>query len=94
MTNTTQSTYNLTLTKDQFDVLYDLVYDACGDVISETIPNISDNLDDPLYGVDDINAALNDYEIYKVWRQMGDIKEANKVWIIQTITPRIEVGEM
>ena len=72
--NTSQTTtYNLTLSKDQFDVLYDLVYDACGDVISETIPNISDNLDDPLYGVDDINAALNDYEIYKVWKELNHI---------------------
>ena len=63
MINTTQSTtYNLTLTEDEFDVLYDAV--------EETIYQISDNLD----GTD---LTLNDYEIYKVFQQMSRVKEAN-----------------
>ena len=63
MINTTQTTtYNLTLTEDQFDVLYD--------VIDETISNISDN-------IEDTDLELNDYEIYKVFKQMNRFKEAN-----------------
>ena len=61
MINTTQTTtYNLSLTEDQFDVLYDAV--------EETIYQISDNLD----GTD---LTLNDYEIYKVFQQMKRFKE-------------------
>ena len=63
MINTTQTTtYNLSLTEDEFDVLYDAV--------EETIYQISDNLD----GTD---LTLNDYEIYKVFQQMNRFKEAN-----------------
>ncbi len=61
MINTTQSTtYNLSLTEDEFDVLYDAV--------EETIYQISDNLD----GTD---LTLNDYEIYKVFQQMNRFRE-------------------
>ena len=60
MINTTQSTtYNLSLSEDQFDVLYDAV--------EETIYQISDNLD----GTD---LTLNDYEIYKVFQQMSKFR--------------------
>ena len=63
MINTTQSTtYNLTLTQDEFDVLHEL--------IDDTISEISDNLD----GTD---LTLNDYEIYKVFKQMQRFKGIN-----------------
>ena len=61
MINTTQTTtYNLTLSDDQFDVLYD--------VVEETIINISEN-------IEDTDLELNDYEIYKVFQQMNRFRE-------------------
>ena len=64
MINTSQTTtYNLTLTEDQFDVLYD--------VIDETIANISDN-------IEDTDLELNDYELYQVWSQMNRFREEDK----------------
>ena len=63
MINTTQTTtYNLTLTQDEFDVLHEL--------IDDTISEISENLD----GTD---LTLNDYEIYKVFKQMQRFKGIN-----------------
>ena len=63
MINTTQSTtYNLTLTAEQFDDLYD--------VIDETICQISEAIEDT-----DLN--LNEYQIYHIWQQFNRIKEAN-----------------
>ena len=60
MINTTQSTtYNLSLTAEQFDVLYD--------VIDETIDQISE-------GLEGTDLTLNDYEIYKVWQQFNRFK--------------------
>jgi len=60
MINTTQSTtYNLSLTAEQFDVLYD--------VIDETIDQISE-------AIEDTDLTLNDYEIYKVWQQFNRFK--------------------
>ena len=60
MINTTQSTiYNLSLTAEQFDVLYD--------VIDETIDQISE-------AIEDTDLTLNDYEIYKVWKQFNRFK--------------------
>ena len=59
MINTTQSTtYNLTLTQDEFDVLHEL--------IDDTISEISDNLD----GTD---LTLNDYELYHILLQFNRI---------------------
>ena len=49
----------LSLTQDQFDVLYD--------VIEETISNISDN-------IEDTDLELDDYEIYEVWNQLNKIR--------------------
>ena len=49
----------LSLTQDQFDVLYD--------VIEETISNISDN-------IEDTDLELDDYEIYQVWNQLNKIR--------------------
>ena len=63
MINTRQTTtINLTLTEDEFDVLYDAV--------EETIYQISDNLD----GTD---LTLNDYEVYHIFQQMNRFKEGN-----------------
>ena len=59
MINTTQSTtYNLTLTQDEFDVLHEL--------LDETIDEISENLD----GTD---LTLNDYELYHILQQFNRI---------------------
>ena len=59
MINTTQSTtYNLTLTQDEFDVLHEL--------IDDTISEISENLD----GTD---LTLNDYELYHILLQFNRI---------------------
>ena len=58
--NTTQSYCNLSLSDDQFDVLYD--------VVEETIINISEN-------IEDTDLELNDYEIYKVFEQMNRFRE-------------------
>ena len=60
MINTTQSYCNLSLSDDQFDVLYD--------VVEETIINISEN-------IEDTDLELNDYEIYKVFQQMNRFRE-------------------
>ena len=63
MITTTQSTtYNLSLTADQFDSLYD--------TLQEEIYQLSDALD----GTD---LTLNDYEIYKVFQQMSKFREVN-----------------
>ena len=62
MINTTQSYCNLSLSDDQFDVLYD--------VVEETIINISEN-------IEDTDLELNDYEIYKVFQQMNRFREGN-----------------
>ena len=58
--NTSQSYCNLSLSDDQFDVLYD--------VVEETIINISEN-------IEDTDLELNDYEIYKVFEQMNRFRE-------------------
>ena len=47
----------LTLTQDQFEVLYD--------VVEETIINIREN-------IEDTDLELDDYEIYKVWQQLNN----------------------
>ena len=63
MINTTHiTTYNLSLTAEQFDVLHEL--------IDDTISEISDN-------IEDTDLELNDYEIYKVWQQMNRFREGN-----------------
>ena len=63
MINTTHTTtYNLSLTAEQFDVLYD--------VIDETIDQISE-------GLEGTDLTLNDYEIYKVFQQMNRFREGN-----------------
>ena len=64
MINTTQTTtYNLSLTAEQFDALHEL--------IDDTISEISDN-------IEDTDLELNDYEIYQVWQQMNRFREEDK----------------
>ena len=59
MINTTHiTTYNLSLTAEQFDALYEL--------LDETIDEISENLD----GTD---LTLNDYELYHILQQFNRI---------------------
>ena len=57
MINTSQTTtYNLTLTAEQFEVLHEL--------IDDTISEISDN-------IEDTDLELNDYELYQILLQMN-----------------------
>ena len=57
MINTTQTTtYNLTLSAEQFDVLYEL--------LDDTISDIGDN-------IEDTDLELNDYELYQILLQMN-----------------------
>ena len=53
----TKSFRTLSLTEDQFDVLYD--------VIEETIFQIRD-------GIEDTDLTLDDYDIYQVWKQLNN----------------------
>ena len=57
MINTTESTtYNLTLTAEQFEVLHEL--------IDDTISEISDN-------IESTDLTLNDYELYHILLQFN-----------------------
>ena len=57
MINTTHiTTYNLSLTAEQFDALHEL--------IDDTISEISDN-------IEDTDLELNDYELYQILLQMN-----------------------
>ena len=57
MINTTHiTTYNLSLTAEQFDVLHEL--------IDDTISEISDN-------IEDTDLELNDYELYQILLQFN-----------------------
>ena len=47
----------LTLTEDQFDVLYDL--------LDDTISEISES-------IEDTDLSLNDYQIFHVWQQLNN----------------------
>ena len=62
ITTTESTTYNLSLTAEQFDVLYD--------VIDETICQISE-------GLEGTDLTLNDYEIYHIFKQMKRYKGLN-----------------
>jgi len=63
MINTSQTTtYNLSITGEQFDALYEL--------LDETIDEISSDLDLDLID-------LNDIEIYQVFQQMKRFREGN-----------------
>ena len=57
MISTTQSTtYNLTLTAEQFDDLYEL--------LDETIGQISE-------AIEDTDLTLDDYELYHIWQHFN-----------------------
>ena len=63
MISTTQTTnYNLSLTAEQFNVLYE--------IIDETISDISE-------AIVDTDLTLNDYETYHIFQQMKRVKEGN-----------------
>ena len=63
MINTTQTTtYNLTLTAEQFDALYDTIQEEVYQ-IKESIGNL--------------DLTLNDYETYHIFQQMKRVKEGN-----------------
>ena len=49
----------LSLTQDQFEVLYD--------VVEETIFQIRD-------GIEDTDLELDDYDIYQVWQQLNRLE--------------------
>ena len=59
MTTETKSFRTLSLTEDQFDVLYDL--------LDETISQISE-------GIEDTDLELDDYEIYQVWQNLNKLE--------------------
>ena len=65
----------LRLTNEQFDDLYE--------VVEETIINIREN-------IEDTDLELNDYEIYKGWQQLNNIKNEPKV----TVTPQQLEGDI
>ena len=60
----TQTLKTLSLTKDQFDVLYDL--------LTDTIEDINENIDH-----EDI--TLSDYQLYHVWQQMDNHRDVDNV---------------
>ena len=63
MINTTHTTtYNLTLTGDEFDVLYELLDDTILDIQSH---------------IEDTDLTLDDYEVYHIWRQHDRFKDGN-----------------
>ena len=60
MINTSQTTtYNLSLTAEQFDDLYELLDEHISDITSDLDLDLID---------------LNDIEIYKVWQQFNRFK--------------------
>ena len=63
MINTRQTTtYNLSLTGDEFDVLYELLDDTILDIQSH---------------IEDTDLTLDDYEVYHIWRQLDRFREGN-----------------
>ena len=57
MKTETKSFRILSLTEDQFDVLYDL--------LDETISQISE-------GIEDTDLELDDYDLFQVWKQLNN----------------------
>ena len=75
MISTTQTTtYNLSLTADQFDALYEL--------LDEHIADISSDLDLDLID-------LNDIETYQVFQQMNRFREVNSNGNISTMVRKL-----
>ena len=59
MKTETKSFRTLSLTEDQFDVLYDL--------LDETISQISE-------GIEDTDLELDDYDLFQVWKQLNRLE--------------------
>ena len=60
----------ITLTDDQFDVLYDIITETVdyieGDLITTEDENGNEVLED-----------ISEYEAYKIWQQLIELKEVN-----------------
>ena len=60
----------ITLTDDQFDVLYDIITETVdyieGDLITTEDENGNEILED-----------ISEYEAYKIWQQLIELKEVN-----------------
>lgn len=70
MTNKTQSSYNLSLTKKQYYVLYDIVQDTVDYLISDLITIEDDNGNEKL-------EDISEYEVYKILQQLKSLKQLN-----------------
>lgn len=70
MTNQTQSSYNLSLTKKQYYVLYDIVQDTVDYLISDLITIEDDNGNEKL-------EDISEYEVYKILQQLKSLKQLN-----------------
>ena len=70
MTNQTQSSYNLSLTKKQYYVLWDIVQDTVDYLISDLITIEDDNGNEKL-------EDISEYEVYKILQQLKSLKQLN-----------------
>mgnify|MGYP001479521233 CR=1 FL=1 len=70
MTNQTQSSYNLSLTKKQYYVLCDIVQDTVDYLISDLITIEDDNGNEKL-------EDISEYEVYKILQQLKSLKQLN-----------------
>ncbi len=62
----------LTLTQDQFDVLYDILQDTV-DVIEDDLITTEDE------NGNEILEDITEYEAYKIYQQLKTLKEVNHV---------------
>ena len=58
----------LTLTQDQFDVLYDILQDTVDYLESDLITTVDDNGNEVL-------EDISEYEAYKIYQQLKSLKE-------------------
>ena len=62
------NTVSLTLTNDQFDVLYDILQDTVDYLESDLITTVDDNGNEVL-------EDISEYEAYKIYQQLKSLKE-------------------
>ena len=82
MINTTQTTtYNLTLSAEQFDALHELLDETIADYSSDLDLDLVDLNDIEIYQISDAlegtDLTLNDYGIYHIFKQMNRFKGLN-----------------
>ena len=82
MINTSQTTtYNLTLSAEQFDALHELLDETIADYSSDLDLDLVDLNDIEIYQLSDAlegtDLTLNDYEIYHIFKQMNRFREGN-----------------